>query len=220
MTEADDPNRPPEYERRTRVVQQENVPPEEAPPPAPEPGYDGSRVTRVEKERVEEVPPRPGYDGSRITRVEEERVEKVPPRPGYDGRRITRVEEERVEKVPPPPYRNIVRRTEVTERRTEPPRMPLDLVRASQIIWFLTGVLEALLGIRFLLRLLAANPNAGFAQFIYGVTAPFMAPFTGLTVTPHADGSVLEIPALIAMLVYALVSWGFIRLLWLIFSRP
>ena len=47
-------------------------------------------------------------------------------------------------------------------------------------IYLLFGILEGLLGIRFVLGLLGANPAAGFAQFIYGVTGPFMAPFVGL----------------------------------------
>ena len=40
----------------------------------------------------------------------------------------------------------------------------------------LFGILEGLLGIRFVLGLLGANPTAGFAQFIYRITGPFMAP--------------------------------------------
>jgi hypothetical protein len=93
------------------------------------------------------------------------------------------------------------------------------LTRITQLIWFFAGVLEALLGIRFVLKLLAANPEAGFATFVYGITEVFLAPFAGLTATPSASGAVLEIPTLIAMLVYALVAWGIVRLIWILFDR-
>ena len=96
------------------------------------------------------------------------------------------------------------------------------LTRSGQVIWFVTGVLETLIGIRVLLRLVAANPEAGFAAFIYDVTALFLTPFIGLTNDPSANESVLEISSLIAMLVYALLAWGIVRILWLVFdpSRP
>lgn len=88
------------------------------------------------------------------------------------------------------------------------------LAKATQIIWLLTGILEALIGIRFLLKLLGANPQAGFAQFIYGITAVFLAPFIALFPSPSAAGSVLELSSLVAMLVYALAAWGVVRVMW------
>lgn len=94
------------------------------------------------------------------------------------------------------------------------------LVKISRVIWFLTGILETLLGLRFVLKLLAANPDAGFARFVYGITSVFLVPFQGLTATPSASGAVLEIPTLIAMLVYGLVAWGIARGVWVIFDRP
>ena len=52
--------------------------------------------------------------------------------------------------------------------------------KARQAIYFIFGIIEGLIAIRFILRALGANPNAGFADFIYTVTAPFLAPFVGL----------------------------------------
>jgi hypothetical protein len=69
-----------------------------------------------------------------------------------------------------------------------------------------------------LLELIAANPASPFAHFVYQMTGPFMAPFVGLTVTPSADGAVLEIPALIAMVVYGVLYWLIIRVMWVIFD--
>ena len=94
-----------------------------------------------------------------------------------------------------------------------------NLTRITQIIWLATGVLESLIAIRVLLKLMAANPSAGFAAFIYNMTAVFLAPFFGLTATPSANGSVLELSSLIAMLVYALLAWGIVRVLWIVFEK-
>ena len=93
------------------------------------------------------------------------------------------------------------------------------VVRLTQVIWLLTGALVGLIGIRFVLKLLAANANAGFARFVYSVTDVFMAPFAGLTASPSASGVVLELPAIIAMIVYGLLGWLIVRLLWILLSR-
>jgi uncharacterized protein YggT (Ycf19 family) len=94
-----------------------------------------------------------------------------------------------------------------------------NLLKAQQIIYSVLGVMEGLITIRFLLRLFAANPNAGFAQFIYGVTGPMLAPFYGLFATPQFEGSVLETTSIVAMVVYALIAWLIIRAMWLIFDK-
>jgi YggT family protein len=94
------------------------------------------------------------------------------------------------------------------------------LIKISQFIWLGFGVLEGLLGLRILLKLIAANPQSPFAHLIYAVTQPFLAPFVGLTPTPAANGVVLEINAIIALFVYALISLLVERLIWIIFSRP
>lgn len=96
------------------------------------------------------------------------------------------------------------------ERRTQ-------LGKAAQFIWLVAGVVEGLIGLRFMLKLIAANPNAPFAQLIYGFTDLFLWPFQGLTATPAANGMVLEISSLIAMVVYAILAWVFVKLLYLIF---
>jgi hypothetical protein len=108
-------------------------------------------------------------------------------------------------------------RTEQVIRRSNEPH--LDLLKVTQAIWLLTGILESLIGIRILLKLIAANPQAGFAQFVYSITGAFLVPFFGLTGTPEAGGSVLELSSLIAMLVYALIAWLIVRVLWLAFAK-
>jgi hypothetical protein len=94
------------------------------------------------------------------------------------------------------------------------------LLKFSQFIWLGFGVLEGLIGLRILLKLVAANPDTPFAKLIYAVTNVFLWPFTGLTLTPAANGMVLEIPSIIAWFFYALVSILIQRLIWITFSRP
>ena len=94
------------------------------------------------------------------------------------------------------------------------------LFKLSQFLWLAFGVLEGLIGLRILLRLMAANPASPFARLIYEVTQPFLWPFAGLTVTPSANGVTLEISSIVALFVYALLSVLIERLFWILFSRP
>jgi len=111
--------------------------------------------------------------------------------------------------------------SEVTTTQKEPEReRSIFTFKATQLVWLFLGILEGLLALRFVLKLIAANPDSPITVFIYGLTGIFLLPFTGLTVTPTAGGMVLEIPTMIAMLVYGLVAWGIERLIWVIFYRP
>jgi hypothetical protein len=92
--------------------------------------------------------------------------------------------------------------------------------KATQWIWLGLGIIEALIGLRIVLKLIAANPESPFAAFIYNVSAIFLYPFAGLVGTPAAGGVVLELSSIIAMLVYALLAWGLERIVWVIFYRP
>jgi uncharacterized protein YggT (Ycf19 family) len=94
--------------------------------------------------------------------------------------------------------------------------------RAVEVTYLVFGIIEGLLAIRFVLKLLGANPLAGFANFIYGLTDTFMAPFRNLlpTVgTGGSSGSVLETPVVIAIIVYALIGWVLARLIVIMFFR-
>lgn len=111
--------------------------------------------------------------------------------------------------------------TEVRSVQSEPDReLRIFTFKATELVWLLFGILEVLLGLRFALKLIAANPASPIAALIYAITDLFLFPFSGLTVTPSANGMVLEIPTLFAMLIYALIGWAFERLIWVIFYRP
>jgi hypothetical protein len=86
------------------------------------------------------------------------------------------------------------------------------LYRGTQIVWYLLGLLEILLAFRFVLKLLGANPVAGFTSFIYGTTHVFTAPFLTVFRITQVAGSIFEWTTLLAMLVYWLVALGIINL--------
>ena len=92
--------------------------------------------------------------------------------------------------------------------------------KATQVIWLLISIFEALLALRFVLKLIGANPASPFAAALYGFTGLFLYPFAGLIGTPAAGGMILEISTLIAMLVYALIAWAIERIIFVIFYRP
>lgn len=52
----------------------------------------------------------------------------------------------------------------------------MGLFQINRIMWSLLAFLEILLAARFLLRLIAANPDSGFAVLMYGVTGIFVGP--------------------------------------------
>lgn len=93
------------------------------------------------------------------------------------------------------------------------------LRRITGLIQLATLLVNSLIGLRFLLKLMAANPNNAFAQLVYFMTAPFLAVFVGLTQTPAFQGIVIEFYDLIAILVYFVLSWAIVRLLWILFAR-
>lgn len=113
------------------------------------------------------------------------------------------------------------RMTGVTYSQLEPEReQRIFTFKATQLIWLLLGILEALIALRIGLKLIGANPASPIVVLIYEFTALFLFPFRGLTSSPAVGNMVLEIYSMFAMLVYALVAWAMERIVWLIFYRP
>jgi YggT family protein len=80
--------------------------------------------------------------------------------------------------------------------------------KTIQIIYYIEGVLLALLGLRFVLRLLGASQASGFVNFIYSLTYPFVFPFLGMFRAQWGYGIArLEFETIIAMAAYALLFW-------------
>lgn len=100
-----------------------------------------------------------------------------------------------------------------TEREVERGR---GAARISQVVDYIFYVIYALLGMRFLLALLAARSSAGFVQFIVTVTDPFYGPFEGIVASPTAGRHTLLLPIVIAIIAYVLLHLainGLLRML-------
>jgi uncharacterized protein YggT (Ycf19 family) len=94
------------------------------------------------------------------------------------------------------------------------------LARVSQIVDYIFWVIYALLGMRFLLALLAARSSAGFVQFIVAISNPFYAPFRGIVASPQTDGGhTLLLPIVVAIISYALLHLGINALLRMLAHR-
>jgi uncharacterized protein YggT (Ycf19 family) len=93
------------------------------------------------------------------------------------------------------------------------------VAKVVQLVWLAFGMLEALIGLRIMLKLIAANPNSAFTSFIYALTEIFLWPFQNIVANPSIQNSVIELSSLIAILVYALIGWAVARLIWLLFYR-
>ena len=87
--------------------------------------------------------------------------------------------------------------------------------RLVQAVTYLATALEVLLGLRFFLRLLAANSTNTFASVIYGLSEPFVAPFSTLFISPTFNGStnIFDVNLLVAMFTYLLLT---LLVVWLI----
>lgn len=92
------------------------------------------------------------------------------------------------------------------------------LYRVTQIVWYILGLIEALLLLRLILKALAANPEAGFTKFIYGVTWLFANPFLSVFGSSRVEGNILEWSTILAMVVYALLAWLIVKAI--VMSRP
>ncbi len=91
--------------------------------------------------------------------------------------------------------------------------------RLTDGIYLLFGIIDALLIVRLTLKLLGANPEAGFSTAVYGVTDLLLAPFHGLLPIVVSGRSVLEISLLIAILIYSLAALGLARIAAMAVSR-
>lgn len=91
--------------------------------------------------------------------------------------------------------------------------------KTNQIIWYIVGLIEVLLALRFLFYLFGANPESPFLRFIYGLSGIFVFPFKGIFPTFAEGVAVFEWSVLVAMAIYALIAWGIVRLFKILAAR-
>jgi YGGT family len=92
------------------------------------------------------------------------------------------------------------------------------VTRITQVIYFVFGVINMLLVIRFVLLLLGANEVSSFVKLIYSLSGAFVLPFRGIFAEPDLGASVIEWAALVGIVVYSLVAYGLARVVELIYA--
>jgi len=82
----------------------------------------------------------------------------------------------------------------------------------ASFVYLVAGFIDTLIGLRFIFRLLGANPASGFVDWIYSWSTPFVKPFAGIfgqnaTITGQGvvTTSVFDWTALIALIVYSII---------------
>lgn len=93
----------------------------------------------------------------------------------------------------------------------------LAAARFNAVLMWLFGLIEGLIAVRFILKAVGANATAAFATLIYGVTDPLVGPFVGVLATPTFGPSIIELPALLAILIYFLIGMLLTRLIRILF---
>jgi hypothetical protein len=80
------------------------------------------------------------------------------------------------------------------------------------IIYAIGGFINAVIGLRFVLRLLGANPASPFVDWIYDWSTPFVTPFAGIfgqDASVAGNGvvttSVFDWTALIALIIFGII---------------
>jgi uncharacterized protein YggT (Ycf19 family) len=95
------------------------------------------------------------------------------------------------------------------------------LRRAKRVIYFIVNTVATLIALRFLLKALGADPTNPFAQFLFMITYPFVAPFVNLFGAPPTYGNnVFEFGDLFGIFIYYLLAWFVIRVTTFIVTRP
>lgn len=87
----------------------------------------------------------------------------------------------------------------------------------TRVVTLIFTVLEVLLLLRFIFRLLGANPSQPLIAALYGVTDPLVRPFEGIFSIP--PGAAVDIAALLAIVFLFLVAALIVALVRAIDSR-
>lgn len=90
----------------------------------------------------------------------------------------------------------------------------------QRIVYYIAGIIVALLAFRIVLLLLAANQGSPFVDFVYGISGFFAWPFYGIfSYQPSYGQSTFEMSSIVAIIVYVLVAMALAKLLMLTSSH-
>jgi hypothetical protein len=91
--------------------------------------------------------------------------------------------------------------------------------RLGQGIFVLSGIVCAMVGVRFLLFALGADMSTAFGRFMLTLTEPLVGPFVGLFgPSPVSGVSILEVSSLFAIFIYLLATLAVVSLIRLLIA--
>jgi hypothetical protein len=103
---------------------------------------------------------------------------------------------------------------QVVSTRVDGDPVEFSIVKTNQIIWYIIGLINVIIILRFILLLLGAG-NSGFVSFIYSLSGIFVRPFFGIFGTTRLDKSIFEAASICAIFAYTVLGFvinGFIDL--------
>ena len=87
----------------------------------------------------------------------------------------------------------------------------------ESLVYYIFGALEILLAFRLVLKIAGASMASAFVRLIYGISRFFVMPFEGIFRRFSSQGlettSVLEPSTLVAIIVYAILAVGIVKLI-------
>ena len=83
----------------------------------------------------------------------------------------------------------------------------------QMLVSLVIGAVEFFLGLRLLLRLFGANPQAPFVNWVYEMTTPLLWPFNNIFPSSTIQGYVFDFTTLFALLVYVFLGYLILQLI-------
>ena len=93
------------------------------------------------------------------------------------------------------------------------PVVKTNRVILTRAIWYLLGVITAILALRIILLMLSANPETPFVDFVYSVSSIFVVPFYGIFNQPDYTRFYVDTSSIVAIIVYWLLAVGLAKLI-------
>jgi hypothetical protein len=123
-----------------------------------------------------------------------------------------------------PVHGEVVERREVVEPTLDPVERTRTVVspyyyRSIRFIWFLAGLVDVLIGLRFALKLFGASTASPFVLLIDGVTAPLVAPFRGIFPVTGQGPFIFEPASLVALVIYPLIALALVSIIRIMGNR-
>ena len=93
------------------------------------------------------------------------------------------------------------------------PVVKTNRVVITRAIWYILGVITAILVLRIVLLMLSANPETPFVAFVYDVSSIFVVPFYGIFDQPDYTRFYVDTSSIVAIVIYWLLAVGLAKLI-------